>query len=304
MSRLTTLSLAVLCACTGGDQPRSSTLGQGSGAPLVYVTNYPLEYFAQRIGGGIVQIEFPMAGGGDPAFWQPDAETIRRMQSADIILTNGATYERWLDQVTLPTRRIVNTSAAFADQYLEVTGSVTHTHGPEGEGSDEGTAFTTWLDPAFAVLQAEAIAESFSERWPTNAAAFEANMTAVRTDLERLDRDLRDATNALREVPLVASRPVYQYLAARYGLDIESVTWEPDTMPSERAWRAVRDLRRRHAASWMIWETEPTPEIADRLREFGMEPVVVAPLGDRPKQGDYLDGMAANIERLGTLPSP
>ena len=65
---------------------------------------------------------------------------------------------------------------------------------------------------------------------------------------------------------MVASRPVYQYLAARYGLDIESVTWEPDTMPSERAWRAVRDLRRRHAASWMIWETEPTPEIADRLR--------------------------------------
>lgn len=301
MSRITVVSLVVICACAGGDEPRVSTPKDGDGTPQAIVTNYPLEYFAQRIGGGIVQVEFPMAGDGDPAFWQPNADAIRRMQSADVILTNGATYEKWIDQVSLPMRRVINTSASFTDRYLEVVGTVTHTHGPEGDHSHEGTAFTTWLDPGLAALQAETIAEAFSGRWPANASAFQDNLTALRADLEQLDQDLRSALTAMRGVPLLASHPVYQYLASRYALDLESVTWEPEEMPSERAWRAFRDLLARHPARWMIWEAEPMPEIRARLRELDVRPLMFAPLGNRPTDGDYIAGMNANVRRLGAV---
>ncbi len=301
MSRITVVSLVVICACAGGDEPRVSTPKDGDGTPHAIVTNYPLEYFAQRIGGGIVQVEFPMAGDGDPAFWQPNADAILRMQSADVILTNGATYEKWIDQVSLPMRRVINTSASFTERYLEVVGTVTHTHGPEGDHSHEGTAFTTWLDPGLAALQAETIAEAFSGRWPANASAFQDNLTALRADLEQLDQDLRSALTAMRGVPLLASHPVYQYLASRYALDLESVTWEPEEMPSERAWRAFRDLLARHPARWMIWEAEPMPEIRARLRELDVRPLMFAPLGNRPTDGDYIAGMNANVRRLGAV---
>ncbi len=301
MSRITVVSLVAICACASGDEPRASTPEAGDGAPRAVVTNYPLEYFAQRIGGGIVRVEFPMAGDGDPAFWQPNADAILRMQSADVILTNGATYEKWIDQVSLPMRRVINTSASFTDRYLEVVGTVTHTHGPEGDHSHEGTAFTTWLDPGLAVLQAETIAEAFSGRWPAHASAFQDNLTALRADLEQLDRDLRSAMTAMRGVPVLASHPVYQYLASRYALDLESVTWEPEEMPSERAWRAFRDLLARHPARWMIWEAEPMPGIRARLRELDVRPMVFAPLGNRPTEGDYVTGMNANVRRLGAV---
>lgn len=301
MSRVTVVSFVAICACAGGDEPRPSTPEAGDGAPRAIVTNYPLEYFAQRIGGGVVQVEFPMAGDGDPAFWQPNADAILRMQSADVILTNGATYEKWIDQVSLPMRRVINTSASFTDRYLEVVGTVTHTHGPGGDHSHEGTAFTTWLDPSLAGLQAETIAEAFSGRWPANASAFQDNLTALRADLEQLDQDLRSALTAMRGVPLLASHPVYQYLASRYALDLESVTWEPEEMPSERAWRAFRDLLARHPARWMIWEAEPMPEIRARLRELDVRPLMFAPLGNRPTDGDYIAGMNANVRRLGAV---
>ena len=36
----------------------------------VYVDNYPLQYFAQRIGGDMVEVHFPAPAGEDPAFGQ------------------------------------------------------------------------------------------------------------------------------------------------------------------------------------------------------------------------------------------
>ncbi len=301
---LTVAALAVACGeGGGGDQPASAG-ARGDGPPTAFVVNYPLEYFAGRIGGGLVQIEFPMAGADDPAFWQPTAEAIRAMQRADLILLNGAAYAKWVDRVTLPSAAVVNTSEAFADRYLTVVGSVTHTHGPEGEHSHEGTAFTTWLDPTLAIMHAEAVAAAFSERWPESASTFGANMMALREDLEQLGADLRVATAPFAGEPLVASHPVYQYLAAQYGLDVESMTWEPDEMPSERQWRALRDILARHPARLMLWEAEPMAEIADRLRTLGVEAVVFAPLGNRPTQGGYLDGMVANVERLQVSANP
>ncbi|MBW1743769.1 MAG: hypothetical protein JRJ47_10130 [Deltaproteobacteria bacterium] len=46
-------------------------------SPLsVYVVNYPLKYFAERIGGDHVDVEFPAPKGTDPAYWIPNIATI------------------------------------------------------------------------------------------------------------------------------------------------------------------------------------------------------------------------------------
>ncbi len=42
----------------------------------VYVVNYPLKYFAERIGGEHVKVEFPAPTDVDPAYWNPDLAAI------------------------------------------------------------------------------------------------------------------------------------------------------------------------------------------------------------------------------------
>ncbi len=293
------LAALLLVGCADADDTQRDVANDETGAPVVYVSNYPLEYFANRIGGGVVSVKFPMTTATDPAFWRPDAAVVIAIQTADLILLNGATYEKLIDLVTLPSANVVNTSAGFVDRYLTVASAVTHTHGPEGEHSHEGTAFTTWLDPTLAILHAEAVTYALSERWPNSASAFQDNLATLREDLDRLDGDLGDATAALRDVPLLASHPIYQYFAAHYGLDIEAVTWEPDEMPSEREWNALRDLLRRHPARLMLWEAAPAAAIAARLAEMGVGTLVFGQYGNRPDVGDYLDAMNANAERLG-----
>ena len=39
--------------------------------------------------------------------------------------------------------------------------------------------------------------------------------------------------------PLLASHPVYDYLAARYGLNFRDVLWEPETFPDEEPWAEI-----------------------------------------------------------------
>ncbi len=265
---------------------------------LVYVVNYPLAYFAGRIGGDQVQVEFPAPSNGDPAFWSPDAVTVGAYQRADLILLNGAGYARWVDRVTLPPSRLVNTSAGFQERYLFLESVATHSHGPQGEHSHGEVAFTTWLDPTLALQQARAIHQAFLEAWPQGEATFQAGWEVLQQDLQDLDRRFAEAIGSTPETPLLASHPVYQYAARRYGLQVESVHFEPDEDPGANGWRELEALRKEHPARWMLWESPPLPATAQKLRDAGVETLVFEPCGNRPEEGDYLTVMSRNAANL------
>ena len=91
------LALAALLACGSGERAdEARRTGPEAAEPLtVYVVNYPLRYFAERIGGELVRVVFPAPADVDPAHWSPDAETVAAYQAADLILLNGAGYARW-----------------------------------------------------------------------------------------------------------------------------------------------------------------------------------------------------------------
>ena len=147
------VTLAVLLAgCGGNDSDKVAPVAEETTDTLViYTVNYPLAYFAETIGGDLVEVVFPAPADQDPAYWSPDADTIAAYQAADLILLNGAGYAKWVDRATLPSSRLVDTGAAFADRLIEMESVTTHSHGPEGEHEHGGWAFTTWLDPMLAI---------------------------------------------------------------------------------------------------------------------------------------------------------
>ena len=88
------------------------------------------------------------------------------MQKADLILLNGATYDKWLAGVSLPESKLIDTSSAFADQYIKTVEAGTHSHGKGGDHSHAGTAFTTWIDFDQALQQARAVKDALTEIRP------------------------------------------------------------------------------------------------------------------------------------------
>jgi len=269
-----------------------------SAAPTVYVVNYPLKYFTQRIAGDHVQVVFPAPPDEDPAFWKPDVETISAFQVADLIVSNGATYAKWLEKTSLPKAKVVNTSAGFQDQYIEIKDSVTHSHGPAGEHAHTGTAFTTWLNFRFAAQQAKAIEAALSRLLPAQQATFAKQYASLEKDLMALDTRLEALVASQRTQPLVASHPVYQYFATRYGLNVQSVLWEPEVMPEDEQWNALQVLLAKHPAKWMLWEGESLAASVKKLQTLGVQSLVFDPCGNTPEQGDFLSVMQQNVVNL------
>jgi len=291
-------SLVLIAGCASPEGETPPVPEKGTGGLRIYAVNYPLAYFAERLGGDDVEVVLPAPAGEDPAFWAPGPEQIEGFQQADLILLNGAGYAKWVDRVTLPTSRLVDSSAGLEDRLIRVTSTATHSHGPEGDHSHGETAFTTWLDPTLAVEQARAIAVAMSRERMDLATAFEENVASIERDWSGLDAALAEVFSARADEPLLGSHPVYQYLARRYSLNMESVHFEPDESPDDTAWSELESLLARHPARWMLWEGEPVAEIRDRLGKLGVESVVFDPCGNRPEEGDLLTVMQANVDNV------
>ncbi len=297
MKHFLLLSTLLLASC--GRETTLPTESAKSGKPQVYVANYPLKYFAERLAGNAVDVKFPAPGDEDPAFWQPDDAAISAYQSADLILMNGAAYSKWAEKVTLPQSKLVDTAASFKAQFIEIKADSTHSHGPGGEHSHSGTAFTTWIDLQQGIQQIQAVATALEGVAGTGAkAAVQANLATLKKEMETLDQRLLAVGKRIANAPLVASHPVYHYLARRYALNLQSVLWEPEVVPDEKAMEVLKALLSKHPAKWMIWEGEPARESVAKLEAIGVKSLVFDPCGNVPDSGDFLSVMTANVEAL------
>jgi zinc transport system substrate-binding protein len=286
-------------SCGGaGPLEEPATARQTDSTLSVYVVNYPLQYFAERIGGDLTAVEFPAPPDADPAFWLPDADTVGDYQNADLILLNGADYAKWIPKATLPPSKLVDTSVTFKDRFIHAEDGMTHSHGPAGEHSHGETAFTTWLDMTLAVEHAKAIRDAFVKAKPDREAYFQDRFVALERDLLSMDERLQKIVAGKTDKPLLGSHPVYQYLARRYGLDIRSVHFEPDEFPSGDAWHELERIIENHPAKWMLWEGEPSVETRDKLESLGVGSIVFDPCGNKPDRGDLMTVMKNNLVNL------
>jgi zinc transport system substrate-binding protein len=270
---------------------------------MVVTSNYPLYFFALRISVGIdaaPEIVLPEFD-GDPADWIPDTAQIQLLQSADLVILNGAGAERWLDLITLHRRRLVDTASALTGKLIPLDDALPHQHGPKGEHSHQGSAFTFWLDPLLAIAQAQAVTEALALLTPAQAQRYRENMATLEQELMKLDRRLADVFGNLHDRPLLFSHPVYHYLQRRYSIDGASLHWEPDAPPTLSGWTALRRQLAFHPATVMVWEDAPLPDTVSRLAGLGIESVPFHTLANRPAQGDFTTAMLENARRLETI---
>jgi zinc transport system substrate-binding protein len=294
---LALFSFLILLGACEEQVPGGPVQGDHAAKPRVLTSNYPLYYFASEIAGDVVDVQMPDID-GDPAMWVPGASDLPQLQTADLIVINGAGYESWLAFTSLDAKRLLDTTEDIQDLLLPIENATLHQHGPEGEHSHEGTAFTTWLNPQIAIEQSRAIARGLSALVPEQAEVFKARLLLLEKRLDDLDRSFAKAFSQLKDQPLVFSHPVYQYLQQRYGLNGLSVHWEPDKDPGVKDWVDFQNMLRGHPAKLIIWEGQPSPVTLERLQDQGIQSVVFDPVANQPASSDYFAVMSANLNRI------
>jgi zinc transport system substrate-binding protein len=296
------ISVGLLTACE--QTPESNTQSvikpvfSASLPANILTVNYPLQYFTQRIGGEFIAARYPGPPGKDPAYWKPGIDTVLDYQQADLIVLNGIGYANWIQQVSLPLGKQVDTSADFSDRLLPVADNVAHTHGPQGDHVHDDMAFTVWLDPQLATLQTRAIHSALLPLLPNQQELLDVNLQVLTEELQMLDNDLAQAFGQRKGRQIIYSHPVYQYLDHRYDLKGFSVHWEPDAIPSANEFAQLENM----SGAVMIWEAEPLPEVSAKLSEMGITSVVFNTCATQPDSGsgldNYLHVMQENIEQI------
>jgi zinc transport system substrate-binding protein len=286
------LAGSLLVAC--GDEHAAGPTAARSD-PIVAV-NLPLETFATRLAGDLLAVENPVPIGEDPQDWMPDASVIARVQQAPLILLQGAGAGPWGDSITLPARRSVDTTANARSRFPQGLAGTRHSHGGGAEHVHGATAAQAWLDLGIARLQARAVRDAIVGLRPADQSAVDARWRELDAQLAALHEAYRE--NLRDAPPLLASHPVYPFLAHAYGLSIESVHWEPEDDPDDAAFAELAVLREASGATLMLWEGEPTPATRARLESMGVRIVVFEPGGASDGERDFIESMQANLARL------
>lgn len=278
------LALA-LGACAGG------TADDG-GALDVVASFYPLEYAAERVGGGAIEVDGLTPSGVEPHDLELAPSQIRALAAADLVVYAGRGFQPAVEDA------VAGLDEARQLDVLEGAELLPGVEGQEEDGLVEDPH--VWLDPARMADVAERIATRLGEIDPANAETYAANAAEFRRELSDLDGDFEGGLRSCRSRAFVTSHAAFGYLAARYGLEQVSVAGvDPEAEPSPRRLADVARFVADHDVRVIFFEELASPDLAETLaRETGATTDVLSPLETEPERGDYVGEMRRNLERL------
>ncbi|GEM_PF-1926633 len=166
----------------GGPGPGSSS-NPTADVKIVTVVSYAMYDVLQGLVGKQVQLFHPQVNVGQGI----DRVTLGKIQNSRLILLEGTHNAGWIDTVSLPQSRVINTTFEVMDQLVMVDDLGSHSHGPGGQHSHQGIVAQTWLDPLIFGKQIElALSEMVAAKLLTKMEYAEAvqQWQGIRTQLE------------------------------------------------------------------------------------------------------------------------
>ncbi len=173
---------------------------------------YPLHEFSQNVGQEKVDVTLLVPVGVAPHDWGPTIKDVQRMQKSDLIIINGIGFENWIDNLEETNYQgvIVDTSNGILDKNL----------GQEQINSSGDPHI--WLNPVYAQIQVQNIANAFSDSDPKNQQYYQLNAAKYIEELEFLDLKIRNELSDCNQ-DFVAFHDAFSYFADEYNLNQHTI---------------------------------------------------------------------------------
>ena len=224
--------------------------------------------------------------------------TVRQMkaiESADVVVLSGAGLEDFLSDA-LRSADVIDASAG-----IELLEGGHHHHHEEEEAeehhADHGQDPHLWLSPAHAMDQARNICAGLSGRYPQYTTVFEANLTQLLADLQKLEDYGQQELSELSGREILTFHDGFTYLAHAFGIEIvEAIEEESGSEASAKELIHMIEEVRHHDIRAIFVEENGSGSAASIIAaETGAKlgTLSMAMSGD-----DYFSAMYANIDAL------
>ena len=326
--------LLFLGACGSGTAPTDEGASADRDRPTVVVTTNILGDVVHNLVGDHFEVVTLMPVGSDPHDFQPSAQEIAQLETADAIIVNGGGFEEGLLDVVegatedgvpvFEALSVVNPLAPGDEQYNhdehdaddhDADDHDADEHHNEGEDYDDhghhhgGTDPHFFADPARMLVAAQGVMDFLIDTVDgADAEALQADAAPYLAELSALDEEVE---SILAEIPehhrtLLTNHEVYAYFADRYAFTlVGAVIPGGSTTDAANAQdlAALAEKLMALDAPAVFTDTSSSDELAQVLaEEVGDVPIVELyseSLGAAGSDGaTYLDMVRTNAQRI------
>jgi len=283
--------MLMLSAC-GGVIPTAT----GSKLKILATTSIVGDVVSQ-VGGDLIALSVLMPVGTDPHDFQPRPQDATALADAQVLFSNGAGLEGFLQPLLESTGAMANLVEVSAGvTLLPLTGSDQSTGDPH-----------TWMDPNNVIIWTQNIAAALSTADPAHATDYQSNADAYVASLRDLDTWIRSEVVQipLQNRLLVADHAVLGYFAARYGFTQEGTitgSFSSEAAPSARELAALEEKIIQSGVRAVFVSEAVNQTLADQIAgDTGIKSVWIyhatlsAPGGPA---ASYLDFMRYNVKAI------
>ncbi|MCJ8518066.1 zinc transport system substrate-binding protein [Pseudorhizobium tarimense] len=264
-------------------------------APEVVVSIKPIHSLVAAIMEGVGEPKLIVEGAASPHTFTMKPSNARAVESADMVFWMGPDMEAFLKkplEALASDATVVELDDAEGLTKLpfrEGGAFEAHDHGHEGhehEGAEQGehdhaeeageehhhehVTFDThlWLDPMNAKAMAVAIEQALAKADPENAEAYAANLEALNTRIDSLDKETAETVAPVKDKPFVVFHDAYQYFEQHYGVRVVgSITVSPEVVPGAERVQEIHQKVQELEATCVFAEPQFEPKLIQVVTE-------------------------------------
>lgn len=289
--------------------------GVPAAEPIRVIATLPvLKDFAERVGGGHVEVQSLITGLESEHTYTPKPSDILLVRKSDILIKIGLGLEVWVNPLIQnadrPDLPIVTTSdgVPLMRDFSEDPG---HSQEKEEKSTiDREHAFKErhtmgnphiWLDPHNVKIMVRHITDGLIRVDRAHSGDYLRNQADYLNQLEALEKELKQKVDALKNRNIVTHHAAWPYYAKRFGFSIKgNILNQVGSEPSAKQMSGLVQKIRKEKIQVIISEPQLNQKIPQMLAdETGAKIVVLSPLpGAVPGTESYLDLIRYNTETL------
>src|SRR5690606_21213479 len=323
----------LLVACNGENTTKDK--GDTEGKLTIFTTIYPLQYFTERIGGDLVEVENIIPPGADAHTFEITMKKMIDIADSHAFIRTGTSLEGFADSVaaslknddvliveaTENVRFITPGEHEHHDEEVHVHGEdEDHVHDSHEEGHGEYEHHEeeadhhhhhgdvdphVWIDPIRSITIAENIKNVFIELDSSNQSVFESNFLILKEELEALHAEFEEMVKTAENKTFVVSHSAYGYWEDTYGLKQIGISGlSPTNEPSQKQLMELIDRIKDNDIQYIFFDQNSTNKLAEIVvSETGTTALTLHNLeslteDDLKNKDDYFSIMRRNIEAL------
>ena len=257
----------------------------------------PLHEFSQIVGQEKVDAVLLVPVGVEPHDWEPTVKDVQRMQKSDLIIINGIGFENWVDNLIENNYQgtIVDTSNGIKINLSEEQhDEEQHDEHRHLEGDPH-----VWLNPVYAKIQVQNIANAFSNYDPKNSKFYHTNAKEYNKKLDLLDSKIQnELSNCSND--FITFHDAFSYFAYEYGLNQHTIIPTSNShgeVTAKTLEKVILTAKKLNIT--IIFSEEGASSKSSEIiaNEIGGKVLTLSPL-EVVSDGTYISRMTENLENL------